>query len=107
MLIECFDCDVGDQSKGWSKGAEGTGAGSVQKPATALGILLPAVRILKQLWQEKICCREKIFQLKKELRRFSHNSKFTLAKVALKSARLGAGGGGHFDILWVKCSQEV
>ena len=49
MLIECFDCDVGDQSKGWSKGAhagaEGTGAGSVQKPATALGILLPAAQI--------------------------------------------------------------
>ena len=50
---------------------------------------------------------ELFLQSKKELRRFSHNSKFTLAKVALKSAQLGAGGGGHFDILWVKCSQEV
>ena len=87
MLIVCFDCDVGDQSEGWSKGAqagaERPGVGSAQKPATALGILLPAAQILEQLWQKKIYYREKypelFFQLKKELRRFSHNSKFAPA----------------------------
>ena len=51
--------------------------------AQALGILLPAAQILEQLWQKKIYYCEKypelFFQLKKELRIFSSNSKFAPA----------------------------